>query len=200
MLAVFPFLTIDELHGCYAWRVGESSTEEGNAVLPPRHSKSLSALGLKHKLGVCPRDGNCFYHACAHLLRIKRLAYVDHAALRKQVADSMDDEERCLSQLLDVTQSGWADNVQINAFAKLYGVALIVVDDAFNTLTFHGDSTSFTTFVLLLHEAHYVPVLCQTEKLRGLFSNGQICVSLDAEDTKNKLKRKHWSLWPCCRR
>ena len=155
-------------------------TWEDHARIPrTRTSPLLNAILFKHRVGNVPRDGNCFYSACSHALRMCDIAYTEPLELRSRVTNEQTDDERELSALVDTTGSGWADHVQICACARLFDILIVVVDDDHLTLSLHGNLQTRTSIIVVrLANAHYEPVLCRDPHfLLSLFPEGCDCLT-----------------------
>ena len=145
-------------------------------------SELLCIMKLRHRLGVVPMDGNCFYHACAELMRIRLGTIMDHVQVRRIVCNTLSTDERSLVNEVDVTGSGWADHIEIYKFATEFNIRVVVCDDDHGSITVHGPKDAQDTFVLQLYQCHFVPVFCrsaQLAELLALFRNHD-CVSKDA--------------------
>lgn len=140
-------------------------TEKKSSPLRKR-SKILDHLQSEYEIQSIPQDGNCFYHSIVVSLNLKYDAYT----LRSKVANILTEEEinliratrwpentpdACILKAIQTTE--WADHIEICACLRLLpNVLLVIIDDEFDTITFHGKMKKYTDAIFIRRDVmHY---------------------------------------------
>ena len=143
-----------------------SNQTEKTWTLLRKKSKILEHLESNYEIQTIPQDGNCFYHSIVISLNLK----YDAHELRSRVANILTKEEINLiratrwtentpndSILKGIQTTEWADHIEICACLRLLpNVLLVIIDDEFDTITFHGKIKKYTNVVFLRRDVmHY---------------------------------------------
>ena len=161
-----------------------SISKQETQSIQPKSSKILDHLSCIYHIQDIPQDGNCFYHSLVISLNLKYDAYT----LRSKVANVLTKEEINLIRatrwtentqnediLKGIKTTEWADHIEICACLRLFpNVLLVIIDDEFDTISFHGKIKTFTNAIFLRRYAMHYEI-----------------VKLDEKSTKNILKMKH---------
>lgn len=132
----------------------------------PKTSKILDHLKCDYEIENIPKDGNCFYHSIVNSLNLK----YDADALRSKVANILTKEDidliratrwtentpnECILKAIKTTE--WADHIEICACLRLLSyILLVIIDDEFDTITFHGKMKKYTNVIFFRrHVMHY---------------------------------------------
>ena len=142
-----------------------NQTEKKSSTLCKK-SKILEHLESHYEIQTIPQDGNCFYHSIVISLDLK----YDAHELRSKVANILTKEEINLLRatrwpentpndyiLKAIKTTEWADHIEICACLRLLpNVLLVIIDDEFDTITFHGKMKKYTNVIFLRRDVmHY---------------------------------------------
>ena len=127
-----------------------------------------------------PADGNCFFHAIVHQLRIRGVPNVNHLILRKFSVDMISEEnqDRITGFLIDETfpdyinrmyRSGqWADNIVVNTLSTMLEANIVIYRSdgvVYNNLDFNNSVP--TIYLLHIAEMHYKSLVRNQNMVRN---------------------------------
>lgn len=152
---------------------------QSTPLIRPNQSEMLTHFKIRHSIIETPKDGMCFYHA---------LSIENPSSIKKIVVDSYTEEELDMINTLhgsnvepEALYKQWADHIELTAYARLYKVTIIIVDDMYKTITIHGNGLN--VHVIQLENTHYSKIECNSNQIMKLL-DGRFCISKDYKNRK----------------